>query len=267
MSITLKSIQDIPSKYWLTRLKETVRIQPRLKRQPKKMVSRFSFKYSLTYSSIGLSLLDLFKIVGKEKWFALSWTIIEIRVSFSCSLIRERSFQHSQITLINQSIRTPIALMFADPICCKVYALKSIIFLANFKLFSTYNLHIQNLRIKCFFFLFSDSFFCSTFLFSAPSKPRNVVTKPIAPDGSSGPRLEVKWDIPSTLNAEYIRNYSISYKADGAEVITKPLKNNKTVTELNVCGGTKYDINVWAYTVKNGPKETKDFTTSIYGMC
>ncbi|XP_020911637.1 receptor-type tyrosine-protein phosphatase F, partial [Exaiptasia diaphana] len=97
-----------------------------------------------------------------------------------------------------------------------------------------------------------------------PSKPLNIETVDIAPDGSFGPRLRVSWDVPSPLNGKYIRKYSVSYKADGMNVVDNTLNDNKTTTILNVCGGVNYVINVWARTVSDGEKAKKDVTTNTY---
>ena len=78
------------------------------------------------------------------------------------------------------------------------------------------------------------------------------------PSESTMPRMTVQWQQPAEQNG-IIRKYLLlfTYTVDGIQTTITSETNNQTFTySLDVFGGIRYSVEVWAKTVKPGPTLT-----------
>ena len=99
----------------------------------------------------------------------------------------------------------------------------------------------------------------STFFFHlAPSKPLNLLFTLQKPSEIAMPRMTVHWQQPAEQNG-IIRKYRLvfTYTIDGRQTTIASETNNQTFSHsLDVFGGTHYSVEIWAETVKPGPRLT-----------
>ena len=72
------------------------------------------------------------------------------------------------------------------------------------------------------------------------------------------PRMTVHWQQPAEQNG-IIRKYRLdfTYTIDGKQTTIKSERNNQTFSHsLDVFGGIQYSVEIWAETVKPGPRLT-----------
>ena len=73
------------------------------------------------------------------------------------------------------------------------------------------------------------------------------------------PRMTVQWQQPAEQNG-IIRKYLLlfTYTIDGKQTNIRNEKNNQTfMYSLDVLGGIQYSVEIWAETIKPGPRLTR----------
>ena len=78
------------------------------------------------------------------------------------------------------------------------------------------------------------------------------------PSGKAMPRMTVNWKQPAAQNG-IIRKYRLlfTYTIEGRQTTLTREKNNETFSlSLDVFGGIQYSVEIWAETVKPGPRLT-----------
>ena len=98
-----------------------------------------------------------------------------------------------------------------------------------------------------------------TFFFHlAPTKPLNLLFTFQKPSEIAMPRMTVQWQQPAEQNG-IIRKYRLvlNYTIDGRQTTITSETNNQTFSHsLDVFGGIQYSVEIWAETVKPGPRLT-----------
>ena len=71
------------------------------------------------------------------------------------------------------------------------------------------------------------------------------------------PRMTVQWQQPAEKNG-IIRKYRLvfNYIFDGKQTLTSETNNQTFMYSLDVLGGIQYSLEIWAETVKPGPRLT-----------
>ena len=71
------------------------------------------------------------------------------------------------------------------------------------------------------------------------------------------PRMTVRWQQPAEQNG-IIRKYRLvfNYTLDGKQTLTSETNNQTFVYSLDVLGGIQYSVEIWAETIKPGPRLT-----------
>lgn len=102
-------------------------------------------------------------------------------------------------------------------------------------------------------------------IFTAPSKPGNVVGEVIEPIDPSGPQVKFTWHKPSSPNG-IIVGYKVSLgKSEGPDV-KKTLDSNTLTVSFPACGEVTYGFHVWAYNSKaEGKKGSTQIKVPTYG--
>lgn len=100
----------------------------------------------------------------------------------------------------------------------------------------------------------------------APSAPQNLQLQVKGPTGISRPQIVVTWGKPANENGiikKYTLNYS--YTFDGKVKSFQHITDDQTFRySFDVLGGVKYTINLWAETIKPGPKAAKLEQVPVY---
>ena len=79
------------------------------------------------------------------------------------------------------------------------------------------------------------------------------------PSESTMPRMTVQWQQPAEQNG-IIRKYRLvfTYTIDGIQTTITSETNNQTFSySLDVFGGIQYSVEIWAETIKPGPRLTR----------
>ena len=79
------------------------------------------------------------------------------------------------------------------------------------------------------------------------------------PSESTMPRMTVQWQQPAEQNG-IIRKYLLlfTYTIDGIQTTITSETNNQTFSySLDVFGGIQYSVEIWAETIKPGPRLTR----------
>ena len=86
------------------------------------------------------------------------------------------------------------------------------------------------------------------------------------PSESTMPRMTVQWQQPAEQNG-IIRKYLLlfNYTIDGKQTNIRNETNNQTLRySLHVFGGIQYRVEIWAETVKPGPRLTETHQVPEY---
>ena len=100
----------------------------------------------------------------------------------------------------------------------------------------------------------------------APSKPTNLRLNISKPSQSTRPRMKVTWGAPSEENG-IITKYILTYRYNfgGATNSTTVSTNSQTFEyTFDVLGGIKYNVSLYAETIKPGPKEKQVELVPVY---
>ena len=89
------------------------------------------------------------------------------------------------------------------------------------------------------------------------------------PSESTMPRMTVQWQQPAKQNG-IIRKYLLlfTYTIDGIQTTITSETNNQTFTySVDVLGGIQYSVEIWAETIKPGPRLTRTKQVPEYSKC
>jgi len=100
----------------------------------------------------------------------------------------------------------------------------------------------------------------------APSVPQNLQLRVQGPSGNTRPQMTVTWGKPVNENG-FIRKYTLvyGYTFEGKKTSSGHSTNGQTFSySFSVLGGIQYTVELWAETIKPGPKATKSKHVPVY---
>ena len=103
----------------------------------------------------------------------------------------------------------------------------------------------------------------------APGVPQNLQLQVQGPSGNTRPQMTVTWGKPVDKNG-FIRKYTLvfSYTLDQKKTSIEISTNGQTSSySFDVLGGIQYDVELWAETIKPGPKATSFKQIPVYSKC